>query len=56
LHVILKLVNIEVTPKKPECALGAWHVEGQLDEQICATALYYYDIDSITLGRLVFRQ
>ncbi|KAL2842538.1 hypothetical protein BJY01DRAFT_264474 [Aspergillus pseudoustus] len=56
LQVIVKLANIELTPEKPEYAGGSWHVEGQLNEHICATALYYYDSVNITESRLSFRQ
>ncbi|KZP11256.1 hypothetical protein FIBSPDRAFT_871776 [Athelia psychrophila] len=56
LQVIVKLANIHLTPEKPEYAGGTWHVEGQLNEHICATALYYYDCANITESRLAFRQ
>ena len=56
LQVIVKLANIHLTPDKPEYAGGTWHVEGQLNEHICATALYYYDCANITESRLAFRQ
>ncbi|MCJ1251985.1 hypothetical protein MMC30_009223 [Trapelia coarctata] len=56
LQVIVKLANILLTPEKPEYAGGEWHVEGQLNEHICATALYYYDSANITENRLAFRQ
>jgi hypothetical protein len=45
LQVIVKLANIG----------GSWHIEGQLNEHICATALYYYDCDNVTESRLDFR-
>lgn len=32
------------------------HVEGALNEHICATALYYYDQDNVTDSYLQFRQ
>jgi hypothetical protein len=32
------------------------HVEGQLNEHICATALYYFSSENITESRLAFRQ
>ncbi|CAA7268673.1 unnamed protein product [Cyclocybe aegerita] len=35
---------------------GTWHVEGQLNEHICATALYYYSNVNITDSTLAFRQ
>ncbi|KAK2749298.1 hypothetical protein FQN55_003623 [Onygenales sp. PD_40] len=56
LQVIVKLANIHLTPGKPQYNGGSWHVEGQLNEHICATALYYYDSANITDSRLAFRQ
>jgi hypothetical protein len=55
LQVIVKLANIHLTPDKPSYEGGTWHVEGQLNEHICATALYYYDSDNITDCHLIFR-
>ncbi|EAU37645.1 conserved hypothetical protein [Aspergillus terreus NIH2624] len=56
LQVIVKLANIELTPEKPEYEGGSWHIEGQLNERICATAIYYYDSENITESTLAFRQ
>ncbi len=56
LQVIFKLANIHLTPEKPEYQGGSWHVEGALNEHICATALYYYDEENITDSYLSFRQ
>lgn len=56
LQVIVKLANIQLTPEKPRYEGGSWHVEGQLNEHICATATYYYDSVNITGSRLGFRQ
>lgn len=56
LQVIVKLANIHLTPEKPEYEGGSWHVEGQLNEHICASAIYYYDSENITTSRLAFRQ
>ncbi|KAF7165022.1 hypothetical protein CNMCM5623_009374 [Aspergillus felis] len=56
LQVIVKLANIELTPEKPEYEGGSWHIEGQLNEHICATAIYYYDSENITESTLAFRQ
>ncbi|KAH8656354.1 hypothetical protein BGZ61DRAFT_570708 [Ilyonectria robusta] len=55
IQVIVKLANIHLTPEKPYYRGGSWHVEGQLNEHICATALFYYDNDNITESRLAFR-
>ena len=54
-QVIVKLANIHLTPEKPEYKGGAWHIEGQLNEHIVSTALYYYDNSNITESRLHFR-
>lgn len=56
LQVIFKLANIHLTPEKPEYEGGTWHIEGTLNENICATALYYYDEVNVTPSRLAFRQ
>ncbi|RXW19962.1 hypothetical protein EST38_g5891 [Candolleomyces aberdarensis] len=55
LQVIVKLANIELTPEKPEYDGGTWHIEGKLNEAICATALYYYSSENITHSSLAFR-
>ncbi|OQD81853.1 hypothetical protein PENANT_c025G01356 [Penicillium antarcticum] len=55
LQVIVKLANIELTPENPEYEGGSWHIEGQLNEHICATAIYYYDCENITESMLCFR-
>lgn len=51
----MKLANIELTPEKPTYGGGSWHVEGQLNEQICAIALYYYDSKNVADDSLAFR-
>jgi hypothetical protein len=56
IQVIFKLANIHLTPEKPEYDGGSWHVEGALNEHICATALYYYDEQNVTESHLGFRQ
>ncbi|KAL4807886.1 hypothetical protein BDV18DRAFT_136334 [Aspergillus unguis] len=55
LQVIVKLANIELTPDKPEYEGGTWHIEGQLNERIAASAIYYYDNENITPSSLAFR-
>lgn len=56
LQVIVKLANIHLTPEKPEYEGGTWHIEGQLNEYICASALYYYDNSNISNSHLSFRE
>jgi hypothetical protein len=55
LQVIVKIASIELTPDKPDFPVGGWHVEGQLNEHICGTALYYLDSENITSSNLSFR-
>ncbi|KAJ6787386.1 hypothetical protein PWT90_08600 [Aphanocladium album] len=55
IQVIVKLANIQLTPEKPTYNGGSWHIEGQLNEHICATAIYYYDCENITPSHLAFR-
>ena len=55
LQVIVKLASIVLSPEKPEYEGGSWHIEGQLNERICASALYYYDSENITESSLAFR-
>ena len=55
-QVIIKLANVHLTPEKPGYEGGSWHVEGMLNEHICATALYYYSNSNITDSMLRFRQ
>ncbi|KIL66917.1 hypothetical protein M378DRAFT_123663 [Amanita muscaria Koide BX008] len=56
LQIIVKLANIQLTPEKPEYEGGTWHIEGELNEHICATAIYYYDSENIKGSSLEFRQ
>ncbi|RBR12845.1 hypothetical protein FVER53590_30334 [Fusarium verticillioides] len=39
LQVIVKLANIHLTQENPNYPFGSWHTEGQMNEQICSTAL-----------------
>ncbi|KAM3556275.1 hypothetical protein MY1884_005142 [Beauveria asiatica] len=55
LQVIAKLASIHLTPSKPQYDGGSWHVEGQLNERIVATALFYYDAHNVTPSALSFR-
>ncbi|KAJ3455834.1 hypothetical protein MRS44_017316 [Fusarium solani] len=56
LQIIVKMASIELTPEKnPSFPLGGWHVEGQMNEHIIGTALYYLDSENITPSSLQFR-
>ncbi|KAF5652098.1 hypothetical protein F25303_3571 [Fusarium sp. NRRL 25303] len=41
LQIIVKIASIELTPEKPEFSAGSWHLEGQMNEKIAATALQH---------------
>ncbi|KAL9035161.1 MAG: hypothetical protein Q9180_005006 [Flavoplaca navasiana] len=56
LQIIVKLANIHLDPKNSEYPGGSWHVEGQANESICASALYYYSSENVTDSYLSFRQ
>ncbi|KAK5708042.1 chromatin structure-remodeling complex subunit RSC7 [Elasticomyces elasticus] len=47
-QVIVRMTKIDLTPELPSYAGGKWQMDGQLNEHICATAVYYYDCDNIT--------
>lgn len=55
LQIIVKMTSIELTPEKPELPPGGWRVEGQMNENIVATALYYVDSENITESYIDFR-
>ncbi|KAK0637448.1 hypothetical protein B0T17DRAFT_480833 [Bombardia bombarda] len=55
LQVIVKMASIELTPEKPDFPVGGWHIEGQMNEHIVATALYYLDSENVTPSHLQFR-
>ncbi|KAJ5119067.1 hypothetical protein N7448_010775 [Penicillium atrosanguineum] len=54
-QVVVKLANIELSPERPHYEGGTWHIEGQLNERIAASAIYYYDSENITPSSLAFR-
>ncbi|PON27079.1 hypothetical protein TGAM01_v204027 [Trichoderma gamsii] len=60
LQVIVKMTSIELTPEKPEFPAGEWditkewHVDGQMNEHICATALYCVDSENVAPSSILF--
>ncbi|KAK6498272.1 hypothetical protein TWF506_004511 [Arthrobotrys conoides] len=56
LQVIVKFASIHLTPEKPQYSGGSWHYEGQLNDHIVATSIYYYSNENITPSSLKFRQ
>ncbi|KAF4443980.1 hypothetical protein F53441_11275 [Fusarium austroafricanum] len=49
------MASIELTPDKPSFPEGGWDVEGQMNEHIVGTALYYLDSENITPRSLQLR-
>ncbi|KAJ6256006.1 hypothetical protein Dda_9300 [Drechslerella dactyloides] len=56
LQVIVKLASIHLTPEKSRYPGGSWHLEGQLNDRICATSIYYYSNENVEASCLKFRQ
>ncbi|KAF4495329.1 hypothetical protein FAGAP_8534 [Fusarium agapanthi] len=54
LQVIVKMASIELTPDMPVFRPGGWHVEGQMNEHIVGTALYYLDSENVKPSYLQF--
>ncbi|TFK95680.1 hypothetical protein BDV98DRAFT_577376 [Pterulicium gracile] len=54
-QVIVKMVNVVLTPEKPEYGGGTWHVEGMENEHIVSTFIYYYAEDNVSESTISFR-
>ncbi|KAL2128960.1 hypothetical protein VTI74DRAFT_8414 [Chaetomium olivicolor] len=55
LQVFVKMASVELTPENPTFSPGDWHIEGQMNEHIVGTLLYYLDSDNVTDSHLDFR-
>eukprot|EP00040_Diaphanoeca_grandis_P034343 m.212678 g.212678 ORF g.212678 m.212678 type:complete len:611 (-) comp33132_c3_seq3:332-2164(-) len=55
IQVIIKFANIHLTPEKPKYNGGSWHVEGELQENIVASAIVYHSMQNVTESELSFR-
>lgn len=47
IQLILQLRDIELDPKNPQYRGEPWHVQGQCNERICATAYYIYSTSNL---------
>ena len=56
LQIIVKLANIHLTTENPTYPGGTWHTEGQANENICASSIYYYSSENVSDSFLRFRQ
>ncbi|KAJ6256768.1 hypothetical protein Dda_8635 [Drechslerella dactyloides] len=55
LRVIVKMVNVTLTPESPEYNDSNWYIDGMLNERIVATGIYYYAQENVTPVQLAFR-
>ncbi|KAH8691133.1 hypothetical protein BGW36DRAFT_438627 [Talaromyces proteolyticus] len=55
LQVIVKLTEYSMTPEEPRFETE-WHVEGQINEHICASAVYCLEDENTDVHDLEFRQ
>lgn len=56
LQFVLHIQEINLTPSRPSFKGEEWHVQGQRNERICATATYVYSSKNTTPASLSFRR
>ncbi|KAI4253944.1 MAG: hypothetical protein LQ352_003393 [Teloschistes flavicans] len=60
LQFIVEASSINMDPLLPDwdgdCGRSWWKMQGQLNERICATVLYFYDCDDLQEGSIHFQQ
>ncbi|KAJ2034018.1 hypothetical protein H4S03_005264 [Coemansia sp. S3946] len=56
LQAIVKMTNIELTPKRPKFGGEDWKLEGLNNERIIATGIFFYDVTNIAPSSLRFRE
>ncbi|KAJ2252451.1 hypothetical protein GGI13_003277 [Coemansia sp. RSA 455] len=56
LQAIVKMTNIELTPKRPIYGGEDWSVVGLANERIIATGIFFYDVVNIAPASLGFRE
>ncbi|KAJ5290633.1 uncharacterized protein N7443_010886 [Penicillium atrosanguineum] len=54
LQVITRLIGLDLTPEDPFYQTD-WHVEGQMNEHICAAAFVHFDADNMKDASMEFR-
>ncbi|KAL8774321.1 MAG: hypothetical protein Q9209_001072 [Squamulea sp. 1 TL-2023] len=48
LQMILQIREINLTPSRSKCDSEEWHVQGQTNERICASAMYIYSTSNVS--------
>ncbi|KAJ2864229.1 hypothetical protein GGH94_003055 [Coemansia aciculifera] len=56
LQAVVKMANIELTPKRPIYGGKDWGVVGLANERIIATGIFFYDMANIVSSSLQFRE
>ncbi len=56
LQFVLHIQEMNLTPSRPRFEGEEWHVQGQRNERICATATYVYSSGNTTPASLSFRR
>ncbi|KAJ2042860.1 hypothetical protein GGH13_009870 [Coemansia sp. S155-1] len=56
LQAIVKMTNIELTPKRPIHGGEDWSVAGLANERIIATGVFFYDVANIAPSSMRFRE
>ncbi|KAL5326874.1 hypothetical protein ACEPPN_004563 [Leptodophora sp. 'Broadleaf-Isolate-01'] len=56
LQVVVKIVNIKLSPVNPAYPGGSWQIDGLVNEHVAATAICFFDVENVTEGELFFGQ
>ncbi|CAD0021860.1 unnamed protein product [Aureobasidium pullulans] len=56
LQIIVKIVNVKLTPENPDFRGTHWHIEGSKNDHIVANSLYVFDSTNATASGISFRQ
>ena len=56
IQMVLHLQDINLTPETPQYEGEHWHIQGQMNERVCATAHYVYAHQNTTLPTISFRR
>ncbi|KAI4090978.1 MAG: hypothetical protein LQ339_008225, partial [Xanthoria mediterranea] len=55
IQAIIQISSIDLDHERPEYPGEDWHVQGQLNERICATVMYCYSSENIAAVSISFR-
>lgn len=56
IQMVLHIQDINLTPQTPQYEGEEWHIQGQMNERVCATAHYIYSHQNTTLPTISFRR